>query len=464
MSERNEVTSRFKKQLNAMIKRSTDFQKKFPGDEQIYKLLGSFVKFAEDYIDLLGRAPDEIFRYPFIVSKGIERLLQEWNVLSRASEQRVIEGFNANIEKASVAAQQYCDKWNSIIPNDIPDDSFHKLEPPVVYFEKIFRISRSIYAPEIPVISIPLTDYNQEENWQGLAHEFSHHIFWNGFSVDDVGAMQQKVRDLISDKLPPHKAALWKIWLEEVFADVYGTLLAGPEYALSAQDRIGEQISRVEDLTIADHQHPCNYLRPLITVQVLYEMVAKMGGDNTLPGALKERWLTFSRQAASLKYKTVSLGLLEDDIGFIVDILLHGEMWPIKFDPIGRLAAPVELTKKITPLTPIVTENPRALAMPSLMGFDIPNVFNGLKHFLMSSSEQIVQGLTSAPPNQTEKDSELTAWSLLLSLELSESGGYHVHGCAPRTDHYHSFFVDYWWEGHTHGEAGTELKPCTPTS
>ena len=129
-----------------------------------------------------------------------------------------------------------------------------------------------------------------------------------------------------------------------------------------------------------------------------------------------------------------------------------------------QLAAPVELTNKLTPLAPIVAESPRVLVVPSLMDFNIPNIFNGLKHFLMSSSRQIVQGLISAPPDQTEKDSELTAWSLLLSLELSESGGYHVHGCAPRTDHYHSFFVDYWWSGHTHGEAGTELKPCTPTS
>lgn len=459
MYEKSGVIHRFEKQLNAMIKRSTDFQDNFSKDEQIYKLLGRFIEFSYEYIKLLAQAPSEIFRYPFVVNKGIERLLQEWNVLSRASEQRLIKGFYDEIEKATAVAQRYCEKWNSISSVS----SFHKLDAPVIYFEKMFRISRSIYAPEIPVISIPLTDYDQDENWQGLAHEFSHHIFWNGFGVDDVSAMHQKIRERISNNLQPNRAILWRNWLEEVFADVYGTLLAGSEYAFSAQDRIGEQISRKEDLTIADHQHPCNYLRPLITAQALSEIVSQVGGDSAIPGALKERWLDFSKQAARLRYKSVPLGLLEEDIDFVVGTMLHGEMWPVKLDPIKLLAEPVKPTKRLMPLTPIVAEGPHTLAVPSLKDFDLPNIFMGLKQFFMFNSNQIVQGLKSAPPEQTEKDTELTAWSLLLGLELSESGGYHVHGCAPRTDHYHSFFIDYWWPGHTHGEAGTELKQCTPT-
>lgn len=280
MNQELKKDQQFRKNLNAMIKRSMDFQKQFENhqpEEPIYKLLGEFVKFSDEYIELLGKVPGTISRNCFVVNNGIEKLLQEWNVLSRASEQRLIGDLKENLDKASDMAKTYCDKWNAI-PRDKP---YHALETPVVYFEKLFRISRAIYAPQIPVISIPLTDYDQPENWQSLAHELSHHIFWNGFNPDEISAAHQELDRNISTQLfstqtstsilgkirslrqQVDRVEIWENWLEEVFADVYGTLLAGLPYAISSQDRMAVRVNRDDDFLLADHHHPCVYLRPV---------------------------------------------------------------------------------------------------------------------------------------------------------------------------------------------------------
>ncbi len=154
MSQQSKLAIQSPKRLNAMIKRSEDFQTQFQSEEPIYKLLGEFTAFSREYIELLAKVPETISRNSFVVNNGIEKLLQEWNILSRASEQRLIGSLKGDLDQASNLAKTYCDKWNDILR----DKPYQKLAPPVVYFEKLFRISRSIYAPQIPVISIPLKE------------------------------------------------------------------------------------------------------------------------------------------------------------------------------------------------------------------------------------------------------------------------------------------------------------------
>ncbi len=143
--------------LNAILKRSGDYKSQlevqFGLDDPICKLLHEFMVFSTDYIGLLKKVPQTVSRNSFVVNNGIEKLQQEWNMLSRASEQRLIAGLKEELDRASSLAKTYCDKWNNIPQKQ----SAPVLGMPVVYFEKMFRISRSIYAPQIPLISIPLT-------------------------------------------------------------------------------------------------------------------------------------------------------------------------------------------------------------------------------------------------------------------------------------------------------------------
>ena len=468
MSEQLAIPNRFHKRLNAMIKRSIDFQDNFSEDEPICKLLTKFVDFSKEYIKLLGQIPPEISRRPFVVNRGIERLLQEWNVLCRASEQRLIGGFGSELQDASKLAQAYCNQWNK----NFADDSPHKLETPVVYFEKLFRISRSVYAPEIPVISLPLIDFDQKNNWQGLAHEFGHHIFWNGFGIEEISVAHQNLRNSIalnfsgSDSMPPvsrkaryslpkaERIALWENWLEEVFADIYGTLLEGPAYAISSQDLMAERINRVDDFAVADREHPCTYLRPLISLQVLEEISGQTISDEGVLGKLRDRWLEFAQQAGELEYKDFSLTSLEKDIQPIVKIILDGKYWPadIQLENIVEISAE-SWSVNFDELIPVTAIEVSAGLLRSIEDVNLPKAFNKLKQHLKKSARQITQDVGS---NRQERDEKLFAWSALLGLELSEPEGYHVHSCASDHDHIFTWF----WSGHEHGELGTELREC----
>ena len=469
MAEQLMVAKRFQKRLDAMIKRSEHYQTQFQPGEPIRKLLDKFTAFSNEYVQLLKQVPSTISRNSFVVNNGIEKLLQEWNMLSRASEQRLIGGLKEELKKASDLAETYCDKWNAILQDG---SSNHALETPVVYFEKLFRISRSVYAPQIPVISIPLTDYDQSENWQSLAHELSHHIFWNGFSADQVSSIQQKLSKSISTQFlfssadtdtallgNPHlplqadRAALWKNWLEEIFADVYGTLLVGTSYAISAQDRMAEQVNKADDFLLADYQHPCIYLRPLISLYTLDFIAGQKRGGQAVVESLKKRWLEFSDPASHLEYKNFPMDTLAKDASKVVEIILRGDYWPVPIYPVIQLASPIEEKVAITSLTPIVDQDPLMLNYPPLDSVTLPKTFEDLKKYIMDNSNRLFLSMGFKRPDE---DPKLLAWLSLTGLELSDTRGYPVHGCTD--DHRH--LVGFWYQRHTHSQDGSDVLPC----
>lgn len=459
--------SRIPRRLDAMIRRSEEFKGQFAPGESIYQLLNKFGMFAREYIELLKHVPETICRNSFVVNNGIEKLLQEWNVLSRASEQRVIGEFKHALEKASNQARAYCDKWNNILA----DSPYRKLEIPVVYFEKLFRISRSIYASHIPVISIPLTDYDQPENWQSLAHEFSHHIFWNGFSPDESGGIQEKINSSITPELfspamtsartsrgrSPRqreiRAALWKMWLEEVFADVYGTLLAGSSYAISAQERMAEQVNRRQDFLMADHHHPCVFLRPYIALYTLECVADHRNAGYSEVETLKLRWSEFADQASQLKYQGFTLESLAEDARKIVEILLRGDYWPVRFDPIEKLAVSIEAMADLAPLESAIDEDPLEQVYADLESITLPTTFEEIKSQLLKTCAIISQQMENKQPQEGAK---MLAWSSLAGLELGDFRNYHVHGCT--NDHRH--VMAFWLSGHWHPDDGSAVLSC----
>lgn len=470
MNQELKKDQQFRKNLNAMIKRSMDFQKQFENhqpEEPIYKLLGEFVKFSDEYIELLGKVPGTISRNCFVVNNGIEKLLQEWNVLSRASEQRLIGDLKENLDKASDMAKTYCDKWNAI-PRDKP---YHALETPVVYFEKLFRISRAIYAPQIPVISIPLTDYDQPENWQSLAHELSHHIFWNGFNPDEISAAHQELDRNISTQLfstqtstsilgkirslrqQVDRVEIWENWLEEVFADVYGTLLAGLPYAISSQDRMAVRVNRDDDFLLADHHHPCVYLRPFISLYTLDFVAKEVSTGQADVEALRKRWSDFSGRASQLKYKNFTLSDLAEDARKVVEIILCSDYWPVKFDPVKQLAGPISVRTLPLELEPVVNENPLEISYPDLDSITLPQSFEAIKEQLLDTSTRLVQALGLKRPDE---DAKMLAWLSLTGLELSDISNYHVHGCTGD----HSHILAFWMTKHYHPQDGSSVESC----
>jgi hypothetical protein len=489
MSQQTPVL-RFHRELQAMTHRA-DRQQQHPQIAQwpaLGTLLREFSDFAKDYMSILEKTPETISRSPFAMNAGVRRLLQEWNVLSRACEQRLglaedatdRNGFQFNLREAGKLAKGYCDRWHPQRPVTAP---YQVLSEPIVYFEKLYGITHAVYAPEIPVLSIPLTDYNDPMRWQALAHEVGHHVYWNGVDLESFEDVRQRLYDAIQaalpastvaqDSEPPARARLWGgQWVEEVFADVCGTLFAGPLYAISAQDRAAGQINRIADLVESDHEHPCIYLRPLIALQVLREIASQ--GETFPPlkavlmgkmlDGVEGRWNDFCRGASGMTHAGTKLTMaeLEADVPLVVRAILDEPLWPPAekggkpkrlwdlVDYYGKQWADVDVESleqmELSPLSP-------------LPGEGLPDVKDDPPDIAISASfKRLFKGLKKRAKAAAldEEQRPLAFWSWLLGMDLSETNLYHVHGCSD--SHWH--FPFFWLQKHRHPQDGSKVIGC----
>jgi|GEM_PF-6376947 len=392
------------KQLNTMMRRTqrsqVDAMRRLAErlvanleQDGLKKLIQGFQEFAVDYATTLDQA-NESGQLSFLLRSGIERLLQEWNILSRACEQRNepnVEDRQQSVrnylETADRQLSGYCSRWHPPAHS-----SYTSLRTPVAYFEKLYRISRALFHPEIPMVSIPLSDYDAPKRWQALAHEMGHHIFWNAVTLDEFVRLQDGMRQALAEALGKKlgvighrtneesvvkRLNLWNLWLEEAFADICGVLFAGPRFALSAQDLAASSVSKDQDLIgRKDDVHPSLYLRPLIALQVVREIAERsprtdyrdkllawagkgqevtrgripsfedqlssksarqtqrsVSGEYDLPlnlPSLSDRWLAFAPDAGQ-KPHPGALATLDDlasDVPIIVHALLNEPLWP----------------------------------------------------------------------------------------------------------------------------------------
>jgi hypothetical protein len=484
---------RFQRKLKAMTNRADHWQQDPEIAEwpRLSELLKEFSDFANAYISLLKKIPKSISRHPFVLNTGVEQLLQEWSILSRACEQRHgpakgatdKDSFQYNLREAGKLAKNYCDRWH---PEELKNEPYLKLHEPIVYFEKLYRISRAVYAPETPVLSIPLTDYNDRTRWQALAHELGHHIYWNGVDLETSEVVHERLHDAIAEALSASpfaldsealgrrarlwehwadRARLWGRWLEEIFADVCGTLLAGPAYAMSAQDTAADRIEKIADLTIDDHEHPCSYLRPLIALQVLREITSHSSTFTSLKTALTEekgmferledRWMEFCQGASVLPHTETRLKMenLATDIPSVVQAILHEPVWPHGkslwdlIEPYGTEPRYLEaLTQmEVTPLSPIFEWKPAVIKKNPRLKKTDPDSFRRLWQDLYNRVEKA---------ELEKKQKPLAFWLMLLELGLSET---HFH------DTLHQDCAKHWLFGRWHRhdpETGEPIYDC----
>lgn len=485
--------SYFERQLKAMTNRADRWQQdpqmaKWPG---LRTLLQEFSGFANDYIHFLKRTPKSVSRSPFVLNMGVNRLLEQWSILSRACEQRWgpaqdpndQTGFEYNLRQAGRFAKIYCDRW---CPEGDIKASYQELSEPIVYFEKLYGISRAIYAPSIPVISIPLTDYDDSTRWHALPHEVGHHIFWNGVDLETSRDVHEGLHSAIAKALSvsispsgsrtPGRVYLWAPWLvrarlwgncaEELFADLVALLLAGPEYAISAQDMVADRVDEVADLVKDDQEHPCGYLRPLIALQALRE-IADRSTDKAFGTALEglverleSRWMGFCEQARmrELEETGLTMEVLAEDIPIVVRAILDAPVWPHDkslwdlIDFYGKEPTRAHVDKlermEVTPLLPIPGGRWPIKNYPSAEIAD-SDCFKRFRKDLQRRVDNA--GLD-------EKEKPRAFWLALLGLELSEAADYHIHRYCTRR---HSHFGHCYGKRHRHPMDGSTVICCS---
>lgn len=170
----------------------------------------------------------------------------------------------------------------------------------VTYFQKS-PVSRVIpYAP-VALIGIPFTCLSAPRDQLAIPHEVGHYVFWHArvpAGQPNAGVpLQQVLRERAFEALKtyvtldsPEFPAWCYRWLEELFADVYGTLIGGPVIALDFQDL--SLHNSCDDFITSDEDHPVPILRPEVYIKVLQRAANPDNGWAVWAEALRQRWQT----------------------------------------------------------------------------------------------------------------------------------------------------------------------------
>lgn len=147
----------------------------------------------------------------------------------------------------------------------------------ITYFQKSPSIRLIPYAP-VAFVAIPYSSLTSDQDLLAIPHEVGHHIYRHG----------HELRHMLEQRIPKQPA--WRRrWLEELFADVYGAMVAGPAVALSFQDLLlGKAVA---EFVADDGDHPVSFVRPFIYHETLRQMAGQHGHEFAgLVEVLEMRW------------------------------------------------------------------------------------------------------------------------------------------------------------------------------
>jgi len=462
-------TENLSSQIKSIITLTTHWQKTMPKKprklgsgpewrewEGLTIVLDNFKEFAANYETILQQAPLPIQR--FTINKGVENLLQGFSVISRACEQRrgkiTTDSLGYYLAQAEDVLEMYCSQWKG----QKYGSPYLELRTPIAYFEKLFGISRSLYAPNIPIVSIPITMYNNPDLWLALAHEIGHHIYWNSLdSYEEMDEFQARVSSTISQT---KSAKIWEGWTEEVFADICGTLLAGPSYVISCQNTAAEKARKPADLAKNDGEHPAGYLRPLIALQVIHEIEKN---DNTdFIKSIENRWLSYTKGVEHEICKTthlvsdmkegqedLTLEKLASEIKPIVHAILNEGIWPGNNNLLNLVPPNNEQVVELEDLDNLVLieqeEQKTIIQQKSDTRGPDENDMTGNVRKLW----KFLRGLVS-----TKKPTALEEWDKFLDLSLDENHGHWLAGAHENCKTH----LIYTYHKHDQGGSGTMIN------
>lgn len=159
-----------------------------------------------------------------------------------------------------------------------------ELPTAITYFQKSPYIAVVPYAP-IALIGIPYSAVSVKRDLLAIPHEVGHYVFWNM----RAGRRFAQALPAWVDDHPLGR------WVEEIFADVFAGLVAGPVGALSLQELLvwhGREAFLAAD---GDDDHPLPILRPYLYTQAFRR---SNPGQRALADQLDQRWTALARRKA----------------------------------------------------------------------------------------------------------------------------------------------------------------------
>jgi hypothetical protein len=275
---------------------------------QLAKFADAQFKFLHAGLDLSGGSGGYLEpspRYPrdFVMKSTLDQVAFDLVVIQSAWHQRVLAKQDDKSPMARTLAIADRLAYSAVQPafryGLLP---FKEGEVTVLtYFQKAPHIRMIPYAP-VALIGLPfsaLGAYEQnasgeadaagDQKWAGgagnavdllaIPHEIGHYVFQHGSSGNS------RLQLALADVLKGQPEWLHN-WAEEIFADVYGCLIAGPVIVRDFLElsRAGDIASLLDD----DNEHPTPVLRPLLYVDTLRLLARKANGTKEQKQALRD--------------------------------------------------------------------------------------------------------------------------------------------------------------------------------
>ncbi|MBP7687713.1 MAG: hypothetical protein KA765_07390 [Thermoflexales bacterium] len=230
----------------------------------------------------------------------------------------------------------------------------------VTYFQKS-PVSRVIpYAP-VALIGVPYSCMSVARDHLALPHEIGHYVFWHGQVPGTGQPLRQALQRAAFEELKqcvtldsPEFPTWCAVWLEELFADAYGALIAGPVMALDFQDLALH--SSCADFTTSDNDHPVPILRPEIYSRVLSRAANDTQRWADWAAALRQRWLarrarcggsttfTVNGRSIPLRHALSANGDQSQPVDRLLNVITT-RLAGIQSDWCGDLSGPVQLDR-----------------------------------------------------------------------------------------------------------------------
>jgi hypothetical protein len=210
----------------------------------------------------------------------------------------------------------------------------------LTYFQKASYIRMIPYA-SVALVGIPfttlgkydpghLTEVGNARDLLAIPHEIGHYVFRHGAREDS------RLQHALQEALLGQPEWLHR-WAEEIFADVYGVLIAGPVIVRDFQDIMRD--NDLPSLLNGDSTHPAPVLRPLIYADALELLAEKAQAPESdalkaLAEEARERWKSY-RGSRGEKEITDKLETIQRAVRTTFEILVKaqpvtiGDLWSL---------------------------------------------------------------------------------------------------------------------------------------
>lgn len=270
------------------LQRTAGNQPGFDRQETLTSLLAGLQAFGASQMNffLRGLSPSPQYRlepsaeYPweYVFRTTIDQIGFDLDVIQRAAHQRVPAISSSAMRKTLDLADRLA--YRALQPA-LEGGLIDHATTVVTYFQKSISVRLTPYAPVV-LVGIPYNAIDHPRDLLAIPHEVGHYVFREGRVREGRFADSRFAAALYSRFA--HRPAWYNQWLEEIFADMYGCLIAGPVIGLSFIELVTDD--PLEDFLKQDGEHPVDAVRP----QIYFRVLERMGRFPHAVSKLRAHW------------------------------------------------------------------------------------------------------------------------------------------------------------------------------